>query len=52
MISSLKKKNRDEALTAITAMQAGVPNPYVAQRGGFDLGDIIQIASPVAGAIA
>lgn len=45
MISSLKKKNRDEALTAINAANFGVPNTYVAQRGGgISIGDIFKAA--------
>lgn len=48
-IGSLKKKNRDEALTAITASLTGTPNQYVAQGGGgFGFGDIVGVLSPAA----
>lgn len=49
-IGSLKKKNRDEALTAIYSSATGTPNTYVPQGGGgFGLGDIVGVLSPVAG---
>lgn len=49
-IQNLKKKNRDEALTAITASLTGTPNYYVPQSdGGFSLGDLVGVISPVAG---
>ncbi len=49
-IQGLKKKNRDEALTAITASLTGTPNLYVPQGGGgFGLGNIVGVLSPVVG---
>jgi hypothetical protein len=52
-VSNLKKKNRDEALTAIYSSATGTPNTYVPQSGGgFGFGDIFGVISPLAGAIA
>lgn len=49
-VGSLKKKNRDEALTALTASLTGTPNSYVAQGGGgFGIGDIVGVVSPISG---
>lgn len=49
-IGSLKKKNRDEALTAIYAAATGTPNTYVPQSGGgFGFGDLLGVVSPVTG---
>lgn len=51
-IGTLKKKNRDEALTALTSSLTGTPNTYVPQGGGgFGIGDILGVLSPAYAAL-
>jgi len=53
LVSSLKKKNRDEALTALGSSFTGTPNTYVAQSGGgFSFGGLAGILPSAIGAIA
>jgi hypothetical protein len=49
-VGNLKKKNQDEALTSIVSSLTGTPNTYVQRGGGgFGIGDIVGVVSPIAG---